>query len=129
MFLNGRAVGLYSLLEKYDDTWLANEFGPSKASQNKKYANGILYEGEGGKKDQNRADLSYKGENQALYNASAYAIDEKPAKGPNDFTELIAFTKFINDQLVLQKSGNKAKISASTTEWEEWIDVEGFLVK
>jgi hypothetical protein len=130
VFLNNRAIGLYSLLEKYDDVWLANEFGPAPASESK-YENGIFYEGEGGKQDNTRADLSYKGENQSLYNSSAYSIAEKPAQtgSTNDFTELISFTKFINDQLNFQQSNNSTMISYTTKEWEKQIDVEGFLVK
>lgn len=130
VFLNNRAVGLYSLLEKYDETWLANEFGPKEASAGK-YDNGIMYEGRGGKKDEKRADLSYKGDNLSAYNASAYEVAENPSKGPkNDFTELMLFTKFIQSQLNFQKanSNNVNAIENTTTEWEQRIDVEGFLV-
>jgi hypothetical protein len=127
--LNNRAVGLYSLLEKYDDVWLANEFGPKEASAGK-YSNGIMYEGEGGEKKR-RADLSYKGDNLNAYNSSAYSVAENPAKGAkDDFTELMLFTKFIQSQLDFQKS-NSNNVNAfenTTASWEKQLDVEGFLV-
>ncbi|KAI7868043.1 coth protein-domain-containing protein [Mucor mucedo] len=126
VFINDRAIGLFSLLEKYDDTWLANTFGSGDI---KSYSNGLLYEGEGGKKDENRADLSYKGDNPALYDSSAYSVAENPAQGvKNDFSDLIVFTKFIRDQIEFQKGNNRSAIEATKPLWEQQIDVEGFLV-
>lgn len=117
--------------EKYDKTWLANEFGPAEASAGK-YDNGVLYEGEGGRTDDKRADLSYKGDNPSTYNSSAYSVAENPAQGAkDDFTELMLFTKFIQSQLDFQKANanNLNAIESTTAEWEKQIDVEGFLVK
>ncbi|KAI7902395.1 coth protein-domain-containing protein [Cokeromyces recurvatus] len=119
VFLNDRAVGLFTLFEKYDDVWLANEFGAGS----KDYKDGALYEGEGGTRSR-RADLSYKGDDLASYEKSAYSI----AETAKDLSELISFNKFINDQLEFQKTANNASISATTLEWEKQIDVEGFLV-
>lgn len=124
VFLNNRAVGLFSLLEKYDKTWLANEF----AAGSKKYANGILYEGEGGSKDSTRADLSYKGDDPSSYKTSAYSVSEKSEEGVESLNDIISFTKFIQEQRNFQKTANASAISATVPQWEKQIDVEGFLV-
>ncbi|KAI8085487.1 coth protein-domain-containing protein [Thamnidium elegans] len=123
LFLNDRPIGLFSLLEKYDDLWLQNQFNEDPKS------NGVLYEGEGGKDDETRADLSYKGDDATAYADTAYAISEDPAVGAkNDLSDLISFTKFINDQLEFQKTASSADIARTTSLWEKQLDVEGFLV-
>lgn len=126
VFINDRAIGLFSLLEKYDDTWLANTFGSGDVTS---YSNGLLYEGEGGKRDDQRADLSYKGEDPTLYTSSAYSVAENPAQGvKNDFSDLIVFTRFIRNQIDFQKGSNRSAIEDTKPLWEQYIDVEGFLV-
>ncbi|KAI9266333.1 coth protein-domain-containing protein [Helicostylum pulchrum] len=123
LFLNDRPIGLFSLLEKYDDLWLQNQFNEDPKS------NGVLYEGEGGQKDETRADLSYKGDDATAYTNTAYSISEDPAVGTkNDLSDLISFTKFINDQLEFQKTASSAEIDRTTLLWEKQLDVEGFLV-
>lgn len=110
-------------MEKYDDLWLQNQFNEGPKS------NGVLYEGEGGQKDENRADLSYKGDDATAYNNTAYSISEDPAVGiKNDLSDLISFTKFINDQLEFQKTATSDDIARTTALWEKQLDVEGFLV-
>ncbi|KAI8991448.1 coth protein-domain-containing protein [Mycotypha africana] len=121
VFLNGRPIGLYTIMEKYDDTWLKNEFNAGN-----KYKNGIFYEGEGGTGDK-RADLSYKGDNATDYAGSAYSIAEKSDSGDDSLNDLIAFIKFINQQLEFQKSANQTSLNATVTDWESHLDVEGFL--
>ncbi|KAI9471011.1 MAG: coth protein-domain-containing protein [Benjaminiella poitrasii] len=123
VFLNNRAVGIFIVFEKYDDVWLANEFSAGA----KKYKNGILYEGEGGSGDK-RADLSYKGDELASYEETAYSVSEKSDSGVEDLSELVSFTKFIDGQLQFQQTADNASISATIPEWEKQIDVEGFLV-
>ncbi|KAI9358761.1 coth protein-domain-containing protein [Pilaira anomala] len=123
LYINDRPFGLFSLLEKYDDTWLENQFNEEPKST------GVLYEGEGGKKN-TRADLSYKGDDANSYDSIAYSVSEDPAVGTkNDFSDLISFTKFINDQLEFQKTNkNATELAGTTALWEKELDVEGFLV-
>lgn len=114
---------MFSLLEKYDKTWLANEF----AAGSKDYAHGILYEGEGGGHS-NRADLSYKGDDPSSYESSAYTVAEKSEEGVESLNDIVSFIKFIDDQRNFQKTANATAISATMPLWEKQIDVEGFLV-
>lgn len=123
MFLNDRPVGIYTLMEKYDKTWLANEF----ANGSEDYNYGTLYEGEGGKSKE-RASLQYLGDDPQAYNKSAYSISEKPKVGIESFDDLVQFTKFIDDQIKFQKQATKEQISATIPEWEKRFEVEGFLV-
>lgn len=111
-------------MEKYDKDWLANEFNAGGS----KYPHGILYEGEGGKKDSVRADLSYKGDNPSAYNSSAYSVSEKSKLGVESLDDLTTFIKFIHDQREFQKTANAEAISATVPEWEKQLDVENFLV-
>ena len=111
-------------MEKYDKTWLANEFNNGAS----KYAHGILYEGEGGSKSSVRADLSYKGDDPAAYNSSAYSVSEKSKLGVESLDDLTSFIKFINDQREFQKTANAEAISATVPDWEKQLDVENFLV-
>ncbi|RCH99354.1 hypothetical protein CU098_010215 [Rhizopus stolonifer] len=124
VFLNDRPVGLFSLEEKYDKTWLTNEFGGAS----NEYATGILYEGEGGNSKNNRADLSYKGDQTSAYESSAYSVSEKSEAGANGLDDLSHFIQFIHDQQELQKTADAATIAATASEWEKQLDVEGFLV-
>ncbi|EPB91686.1 hypothetical protein HMPREF1544_01397 [Mucor circinelloides 1006PhL] len=124
LFINNRAIGLFTLMEKYDKDWLANEFNAGGS----KYPHGILYEGEGGKKDSVRADLSYKGDNPSAYNSSAYSVSEKSKLGVESLDDLTTFIKFIHDQREFQKTANAEAISATVPEWEKRLDVENFLV-
>ncbi|CEP19078.1 hypothetical protein [Parasitella parasitica] len=124
LFINERPIGLFTLMEKYDKNWLANEFNAGKDD----YAHGILYEGQGGSKDSVRADLSYKGDNPSAYNASAYSVSEKSKLGVESLDDLTTFIKFINDQRVFQKTADAESVSATVPEWEMRLDVENFLV-
>ncbi|KAI8638351.1 coth protein-domain-containing protein [Parasitella parasitica] len=124
LFINDRPIGLFTLMEKYDKNWLANEFNAGKSD----YAHGILYEGQGGSKDSVRADLSYKGDNPSAYNASAYSVSEKSKLGAESLDDLTTFIKFINDQRLFQKTASAESISATVPEWEKQLDVENFLV-
>ncbi|KAG1043791.1 hypothetical protein G6F43_011576 [Rhizopus delemar] len=125
VFLNQKAVGILLLVEKYDSTWLEKEFNPQK---NASYSNGILYEGHGGLNDDVRSDLSYRGDNFEAYSDTTYEIAEKPKTGEeNSYADLVKFTAFIRDQQLLQKTGDTEHIVSSVSEWEKWIDVEGFL--
>lgn len=111
-------------MEKYDKKWLANEFNNGAS----KYANGILYEGEGGSRNSVRADLSYKGDDPSAYNSSAYSVSEKSKLGVESLDDLASFIKFINNQREFQKTANTEAISATVPDWEKQLDVENFLV-
>ncbi|KAI8074639.1 coth protein-domain-containing protein [Gongronella butleri] len=118
VFLNQRPIGLYLVVEQYDDNFLQNTFNAGK----KKYNNGILYEGSDVNKHTNRAaDLSYHGDDVAYYNQSAYDIAEAPKDDKKDnYDQLIQFTKFIDGQL---KATNK-----SADAWKNQLDANGMLV-
>ncbi|KAG2191799.1 hypothetical protein INT46_000389 [Mucor plumbeus] len=124
LFINNRPIGLFIVMEKYDKKWLANEFNNGAS----KYANGILYEGEGGSRNSVRADLSYKGDDPSAYNSSAYSVSEKSKLGVESLDDLASFIKFINNQREFQKTANTEAISATVPDWEKQLDVENFLV-
>ncbi|CAO3699519.1 unnamed protein product [Rhizopus stolonifer] len=122
LFLNSRAIGLFTMIEKYDDTWLEREFNPDK---NQTYSNGVLYEGNGGKSEENRADLSYK--NLEDFEDNGYTIEEDPKDQNGTFVELMNFTAFIRDQAALEQTRNATLEASLIADWEKQIDVEGFL--
>ncbi|KAI8099678.1 coth protein-domain-containing protein [Halteromyces radiatus] len=124
LFINNRAVGLFLLVERYDDNWLQNEFGSGKTS----YENGILYQGEGMQRDnRHAADLSFHGNDPTYYQSSAYSVTEKPKVATDNLDEdLISFTKFIDDQLKL----DKRSVNSNTTvnAWNDQIDINGYFL-
>ncbi|CAO3597070.1 unnamed protein product [Absidia cylindrospora] len=123
LFINDRAIGLFTVAEKYDDKFLRNEFGGGS----KAYKTGILYGGEGASKKRHAADLSYHGDTASYYEGSAYAIAEKPKVGNNSYDALIAFTKFIDDQLNLQKN-KSVDLNTTVAAWNKQVDVKGFFI-
>ncbi|ORE05374.1 coth-domain-containing protein [Rhizopus microsporus var. microsporus] len=124
LFMNEQPIGLYLLVEKYDSTWLANEFDSKRNGQ---YKNGITYEGHGGRTERNRADFSFKGDDPRIFEESSFEIAEGPKEGNNDFGELVEFTRFVRDQQYLQRSTNAVAKARARYEWEKRLDVEGFL--
>ncbi|EIE82833.1 hypothetical protein G6F46_011184 [Rhizopus delemar] len=124
VYFNDRPIGLFIITEKYDTTWLNQNFNRQR---DKVYYNGILYEGHGGRSSNNRADLSFKG--LGAFKDAAYEISEAPSKGENSFNELNDFTKFINDQSTMMLNARDRVIMENTAavEWEKHIDVDGFL--
>ncbi|KAI9283328.1 coth protein-domain-containing protein [Sporodiniella umbellata] len=124
LFLNNRAIGLFPMVEKYDDTWLEREFNPDK---DEPYAYGYLYEGDGGKSQKNRADLSYLPV--ADFNTSAYIIEETPKGQESSFQPLHEFTAFISHQrnAAEQYNGDIAIRRRVIDEWHKYFGVEGFL--
>lgn len=125
VFLNDRPVGLYTIMEKYDKTWLANEFAHGSGD----YERGILYEGEGGLRTVNRASLAYLGDSPDAYSSAAYSISEKPKEGVESLDELVEFIKFIRDQTEFQKQATPEEISATVAEWNKRFEVQGFLAR
>ncbi|KAL0092379.1 secreted coth spore-coat protein domain-containing protein [Phycomyces blakesleeanus] len=125
LFINQQAIGLFVFAEKYDDTWLTNEFNGGK----KPYDYGMLYEGKGGSQStKSKADLSYHGDDTEYYSQSGYDIEEAPKTETEPLSELISFTKFIDEQLKIQESGQIVADSTTLEIWENKLDVNGFLI-
>ncbi|GAA5798493.1 hypothetical protein HPULCUR_003897 [Helicostylum pulchrum] len=116
---NNKAVGLYGLIETFQDPWAAAEF----ADGEKGYKAGYLYQGIGFSLTSagvfKVSDLRYEGIDMANYRFGQYKIKAgKHKKRINAYQDLQEFTKFINES------------SVSTTpesEWEKKLDVDGFL--
>ncbi|KAI8393492.1 coth protein-domain-containing protein [Radiomyces spectabilis] len=122
LFINDRAIGLFVLAEKYDSTFLRTEFNGG----NRPYDHGVLYRGEGTRHGRS-SDLSYFGEDLNLYNDSGYSLEEDAELGPKGFVQLRDFTKFIDDQLQLQKQPDQ-DLNATVDIWEKRLDVETFII-
>ncbi|KAG1464740.1 hypothetical protein G6F56_005021 [Rhizopus delemar] len=125
LFFNNQAIGLFVLVEKYDATWLEKQFN---RDHERPYLNGIMYEGHGGKSNEDRADLSFKGNDISIYDSSSYGIAEKPKGGGSDsFQHLVDFTAFVRDQNAMQSTRNLAAITLAETSWDKLLDIDGFL--
>ncbi|KAI8142251.1 coth protein-domain-containing protein [Fennellomyces sp. T-0311] len=117
VFLNGRPMGLYTVIEHFKPSWLRSEFG----NGDKSYNHGVLYQG--AKRTPlsdlagHTANLDYYPNNDTAYEDGQYRIKEEP-KGvpPVGFKPLIDFTKFIHDV----STGDAAA-------WDSQIDIEGFI--
>ncbi|KAG0168316.1 hypothetical protein DFQ28_004996 [Apophysomyces sp. BC1034] len=120
LFINNRAIGLFVLVEKYDDTWLENEFHGGIGNKH-----GVLYEGKGAAKNRERyADLSYHGDDLAYYAESAYEMKEVDSeKEVSDLGDLVGLAKFIDSQAKMD--GDLSNQSLET--WHSQLDVYGFL--
>jgi uncharacterized protein YaeQ len=103
---------------------LRNEF-----YHGKKVATGALYKAEGAVvKERYYADLSYHHKDLEYYDA-LYTLAEKPkGKEVNGMDKLVAFTRFIDEQLKWQES-HKEDLDASVALWEDRLNVRGFLAK
>ncbi|KAI8098289.1 coth protein-domain-containing protein [Gilbertella persicaria] len=119
LFIDNQPIGLFGLIETFQDPWVATVF----ANNDKDYASGYLYQGEGFGFDEQEeqvyiSDLRYEGTNISKYDFDQYDIKAGPSKNPlEDLIDLQTFTKFINDS------------SVSTTpesEWEKRLDVDCF---
>jgi hypothetical protein len=111
-------MGLFGILETYQDPWPANEF----ANGEKDYKSGLLYQGIGFNNFGRGAaisDLRYEGKNITKYDLGQYKIKAGPHKKSADaYEDLQKFTKFINESTVE---------TTPESEWEKRIDVDGFL--
>ncbi|CAO3656949.1 unnamed protein product [Mucor hiemalis] len=111
VFINNKPVGLYGIIETFQDPWVANEF----AGGNKDYTPGYLYQGQGAAENQTLpvlSDLSYY-PNVSYYNAGPYKIKAGPSKkNDEDYTNLQKFTKFVSE----------SSANTSTEEWEKVLD-------
>ncbi|KAI9271978.1 coth protein-domain-containing protein [Sporodiniella umbellata] len=87
LFINNHEVGLYGLIEPFQDPWTANEF----SNGNRDYVSGMLYQGSGRSPNSLISDLSY------MHNLTAYADGQYKIKAgeENNFRPLQKLTKFI----------------------------------
>ncbi|GAA5798492.1 hypothetical protein HPULCUR_003896 [Helicostylum pulchrum] len=119
LFIDNKAVGLYGLIETFQDPWVAAEF----ADGEKDYGAGYLYQGTGlsqlGSRAYTISDLSYEGVDIENYNGGQYKIKAgKHKKRISSYEYLQEFIKFINETSVS---------TTSESEWEKKLDVDGFL--
>ncbi|KAI9482872.1 MAG: coth protein-domain-containing protein [Benjaminiella poitrasii] len=96
VFLNDRALGLFGLIETFQDPWLANTF----ANGSSKYKNGNLYQGVYATPlsiyNNHTSDLSYLGNNLTSYGEGQYKIKQEAAKSKDrGWRPLRDLTKFI----------------------------------
>lgn len=111
-------MGLYGLIETFQDPWAAATFAEGDTS----YVSGSLYQGTGYMYADNEffiSDLRYEGSNITRYNNGQYKVKAGPnKKSVEAYTNLQEFTKFINESLVEK---------TPTDEWESRLNVDGFL--
>lgn len=119
LFIDNKAVGLYGLIETFQDPWAAAEFSDGE----KGYKAGYLYQGIGftihGSGVFKISDLYYEGVDMANYRVGQYKIKAgEHKKRINAYQDLQEFTKFINESSVS---------ATSESEWENRLDVDGFI--
>lgn len=116
LFINNRPIGLYGLIETFQDPWAASQF----AGGDKDYKSGYLYQGVTAAENQTVpaiSNLEYYS-NLSWYNAGEYKIKAGPSrKKEEDYIPLQSFTKFIED----------ADNETSVEEWDKKLDTEGFI--
>lgn len=117
LFINNKAIGLFGLIETFQDPWTAAVFGNGDTD----YESGHMYQGYGihssKKNGDGVSDLGYN-EDLGYYNRLQYKVKTGPNKKlVESFDELQEFTKFIYDSTA----------QTSLSKWDQVIDVEGFL--
>lgn len=116
MFINNKPIGLYGLIETFQDPWVASQF----AGGDKNYESGYLYQGVTAGDNQTlpvMSNLDYHS-NLSYYNAGEYKIKAGPSKkNDEDYTRLQNFTQFIQD----------ANAETTVEEWKQQLDTDGFL--
>ncbi|KAI8331874.1 coth protein-domain-containing protein [Chlamydoabsidia padenii] len=124
LFINDQAIGLFLLAERYDKTWLKNEFSHGDTSADI----GTLFESQGALvKEKKYADLSYYSEDLEIY-TSLYDIEEG-AKKKKDLSDLMDLIEFIHEQLEWQETQNNDSeaLDGSMKLWESKLNVKGTL--
>jgi hypothetical protein len=118
VFMNDQELGLFGLIDTFQDPWLSNVFNGGE-----KYKNGYLYQGsfqtaESGKRNQ-ISDLSYTS-NISDYGLGQYGIKVKASKGEKDnYEPLMEFTKFIAEA--------PTNTSNAVEEWNKKLYTDSFL--
>ncbi|KAI8970672.1 coth protein-domain-containing protein [Pilobolus umbonatus] len=118
LFINGKAIGFYGIMESFDNTWLRAKF----ADADRHYKPGYLYQGNafppGGYDINFIADLSYHFGDYEAYGAGQYKVKGGPEKKTlEDYEELDKFALFINE----------TNVNTSLEKWNNHLDVDGFL--
>ncbi|KAG2211882.1 hypothetical protein INT47_004569 [Mucor saturninus] len=117
VFMNERELGLFGLIEAFQNPWLANEFNGGDIF----YKNGYLYQGNS--EDPypgHTSDLAYYKDNLTAYADGQYKIKEEEKGGSkDDFQPLMDFTRSIAEAPV--------NTSDAVTIWNKAMDTEGFL--
>ncbi|KAI8874793.1 hypothetical protein K501DRAFT_314442 [Backusella circina FSU 941] len=94
LFLNNQELGLFGVMETFQDPWLANEFNNGKT-----YKDGRLYQGVTGNETSLKqglvSDLSYIDNNVTAYAQGQYKIKEEGSK-KDDYAPLMDITQFLN---------------------------------
>jgi hypothetical protein len=117
LFINKQPIGLYGLIETFQDPWTANMFADGDAN----YKSGYLYQAQIAAENQTVpvfSDLSYYGENTTLYSLGQYKIKAGTDKDetPDDYKDLQEFTKYIHS----------TTINTTVEDWEKHLDTEVF---
>ncbi|KAI8890425.1 coth-domain-containing protein [Backusella circina FSU 941] len=99
VFVNGKELGLFGLIETFEAPWSANTLE----------GNGGLYQG---KRTDVLADLGYYS-NHGAYKKGQYELKQKGTT--SGLQPIIDFTQFIHEG------------STSVVEWNKWINVDSFL--
>lgn len=119
VFMNDQPLGLFGIIETFQNPWLANTFANGSTS----YKNGYLYQGtfttpQSAAQGQ-ISDLSYI-DNITAYGDGQYKIKQEAAKGDKvDWKPLQEFTKFVSTAPTNQ--------SDAVTTWKEHLDTDSFL--
>ena len=115
LFINGKAVGLFGLVEHLRDSWLSTEF----ANGDSNFQQGILYQAKlmspQSQAVNHSSDLSYYADNETAYSDGQYNIKAEPSSGEADYGPLMKLTKFI------------AEGSLDSNEWERHFDTESVI--
>lgn len=117
VFMNNQELGLFGIIEAFQNPWLANEFAGGDTS----YKNGYLYQGNGDAPSPGyNSDLAYYKNNLTGYAGGQYKIKEEAKGGSKDnFKPLMDFTQFIAEAPV--------NTLDAVTIWNKAMDTEAFL--
>ncbi|CAO3612314.1 unnamed protein product [Mucor fragilis] len=119
VFMNDQQLGLFGIIETFQDPWLANTFANGSTS----YKNGYLYQGvfmtPESAAQGHISDLSYI-DNLTAYGDGQYKIKQEASKGDKiNWKPLQEFTKFISTAPTNQ--------SDAVATWKKHLDTDSFL--
>lgn len=119
VFMNQQELGLFGVIEPFQDPWLANTFGNGSS----KYNNGYLYQGNFQTAESAAlnltSDLSYL-KNESEYGLGQYKIKQEAAKGNKvNWGPLMELTKFI--------ATAPTNTSNAVSEWNSKLDMDSVL--
>lgn len=119
VFMNDQPLGLFGIIETFQDPWLANTFANGSSS----YKNGYLYQGvfmtPQSAAQGHISDLSYMS-NLTAYGDGQYKIKQEASKGDKvNWEPLQEFTEFISTAPTNQ--------SDAVATWRKHLDTDSFL--